>query len=233
MNQKKFDRNFLSWFKTETEKKWSNYKERDPKELQSVKVSNCDFQKGSKWVAGMTDNEISRIEFDWGITFPPDYRLFLQILHTINQPMICPGFDGKYRYIPSFYNWQTEQDSIKQALQTIIEGLLFDVEHNNVWLHSWGEKPESQKVTQEKIHELVVKAPKLIPVFGHQYLLAEPCVAGNPVLSIVQSDIIVYSTCLRNYLIDEFLTSSYEGEILTDTREFDDYKRIPFWGELL
>ena len=64
-------------------------------------------------------------------------------------------------------------------------------------------------------------------------MIAEPCVAGNPVLSIVQSDIIVYNQNLRNYFIDEFLRPEYENEIVTDMNIDEVYRKIPFWGELM
>ena len=47
-------------------------------------------------------------------------------------------------------------------------------------------------------------APKLVPIIGHRYLLAEPCKAGNPILSIYQSDIIIYGVTLHNYFLTEF-----------------------------
>lgn len=43
----------------------------------------------------------------------------------------------------------------------------------------------------------------LIPVCGHRYLPAEPCSAGNPVLSVYQMDIIVYGRDLAAYFAAE------------------------------
>ncbi|MFZ5439189.1 MAG: hypothetical protein ACOZQL_04230 [Myxococcota bacterium] len=51
---------------------------------------------------------------------------------------------------------------------------------------------------------LLAHAPKLVPVFGHRFLVTEPLRAGNPVLSVYQSDIIVYGNSLADDLAHEF-----------------------------
>jgi hypothetical protein len=90
----------------------------------------------------------------------------------------------------------------------------------------------------------VEKAPKLIPVYAHRYLLGEPCAAGNPVLSVWGPDIIVYAADLRDYFLHDFaddllgmtfkqekkLSRSVERRI---AESYDRYKAIPFWGDVL
>ncbi len=79
-------------------------------------------------------------------------------------------------------------------------------------------------------------APKLIPVFGHRYLLAEPCAAGNPVLSIYQSDMVIYAVDLYDYFLVEFGELIGERNIghsrLTQVK-YAAYQTIPFWGDFL
>jgi hypothetical protein len=76
-------------------------------------------------------------------------------------------------------------------------------------------------------------------VIGHRYLLAEPCVPGNPVLSIWQSDIVVYGHDLRDFLLHEFedLLGLGDWEAVrpkpSSGRDLSDYEAIPFWGELI
>jgi hypothetical protein len=83
------------------------------------------------------------------------------------------------------------------------------------------------------VRDLAAAAPRLIPVFGHRYLLAEPCQTGNPVLSIYQTDVVVYGADLRCYLLAEF--AGLLG-IDHDTVQRDRYETIvehagiPFWG---
>jgi hypothetical protein len=67
----------------------------------------------------------------------------------------------------------------------------------------------------------------LIPIYGHRYLVGEPCCAGNPVLSVHQSDIIVYGRDLREYLLREF-AADLGGRALRDDRF--PVGDLPFWG---
>ena len=80
-------------------------------------------------------------------------------------------------------------------------------------------------------------------IFSHHYLLAEPCETGNPILSIYQSDMIVYGVDLRHYFLTEFRKlPGIEGEDVQHTQPVSDeemqkrmewYRAIPFWGEFL
>jgi hypothetical protein len=81
---------------------------------------------------------------------------------------------------------------------------------------------------------------RLIPIIGHRYLLAEPATAGYPVLSVYQSDIIVYGADLHDYLVFEFadligvprLAIERAMRRMTVPR-LPTYQKVPFWGELL
>ena len=64
------------------------------------------------------------------------------------------------------------------------DGLLFDVEANDLWLGSWG-------------------APPLIPVVGHRYLLGHPLEARSPLLSTHESDVVVDGASLQRDLMPE------------------------------
>jgi hypothetical protein len=103
-------------------------------------------------------------------------------------------------------------------------------------MQSWGAKPDTLEAQKVRVRELVNAAPKLIPVFEHCYLLAEPYKAGNPVLSIYQSDIDVYGVDLHDYFLADFgmLTGvkSFGSSQLTPVN-FEAHQMIPFWGEFL
>jgi len=51
--------------------------------------------------------------------------------------------------------------------------------------------------------------PKLLPIYGHRFLAAEPCRSGNPIFSIVQTDIVYYGANLPHYLLNEFIDRDY------------------------
>jgi hypothetical protein len=144
---------------------------------------------------------------------------------------------------PSFYNWSRDTDAIEALLAWVVSGLEFDVECNGLWAPSWGAKPATVDDQKRCLRGLVEAAPRLIPVYGHRCLVGESGVAANPVLSIWQSDIVVYGADLRDYLLHDF--SDLLGLSDEAQEELEDaigerigaaepvHHSIPFWGELL
>jgi hypothetical protein len=235
-----FDRAFLRWFQEQTEETWRTYPTRTFESYVAARVGGIDWQQGTRWLGGLDEQEIVSSEQRYQVHFPPDYRLFLQMLHSVDRPMVGAGFaDGNTmvpRTTPSFYNWQTNTTSIQAAYEWLVRGLVFDVQRNDLWLPSWGAKPSTLEKQETRVRDLVNAAPKLIPVFSHRYLLAEPCEAGNPVFSIYQSDMVIYGEDLHSYFLKEF------GDLLREARpshndrgqiRLEPYRAIPFWGEIL
>jgi hypothetical protein len=70
--------------------------------------------------------------------------------------------------------------------------------------------------------------PKLLPIFGHRFLAAEPCRVGNPVLSIQQMDIVYYGCDLAQYLMHEFVLV---GHGAYDHSCFANIQRIDVWSD--
>lgn len=239
---------FLDWFRARTEAAWAEYRPRAFEDYVARSVGGADWRRGTRWLNGLTEAESEKVERRWGLAFPPDYRLFLRRMHSVDRPMVGAGYTpyeevGKPSRLmrvesPSFHNWLADDDALRARMEWPLEGLLFDTEHSDLWPPSWSAKPAAAEAREARVRELVAAAPGLIPVFVHRYLLARPCVAGNPVLSVNQSDIIVYGADLRGYLLIEF------GDLLGLDRErvcgeraaferTDHYEAIPFWGELI
>jgi hypothetical protein len=201
----------------------------------------------TRWLNGLNEQDLAAIEQQYSLRFPPDYRLFLKLLHSVDRPLAGVRYSDDTHMIPitapSFYNWQTGTIAIQQAYDWLVEGLLFDVQHNNLWPQTWGVKPAQTEAQEVRMRALVDAAPKLLPVFDHSYLLAEPCKAGNPILSIYQSNMIIYGTDLRHYFLTEFGTLVDIGRediqsLLSASNEemqekMEQYRAIPFWGEFL
>lgn len=248
-----FTEAFLDWFRERTEVAWATYHARALAEYIADGVGGDDWQQGTRWTDGLNDDQIAEVERRWGLRFPPDFRLFLRRLHTVDRPMSGARFTNVRNspdaihsrthlvphQSPSFRKWLTDISEIHGALDWLTEGLEFDIEHNELWRPGWGPMPEPIEARKALARQLVAAAPRLIPVFSHRYLLAEPCQAGNPVFSIHQSDIIIYSTDLRGYFLIEFADllgleqyktsrAAYAAEVSNTDR----YAAIPFWGDL-
>ncbi len=254
-----FGEAFLDWFRERTEAAWSTYPTPTLDGFAKRRMLGCDWQPGTRWPGGLTEEQLAEVERAWALHFPPDYRLFLRRLHAVDRPLRCTTW-GEYpvdagpprpptagmpptpmlRDEPAFFNWLTNADILRRRLDALVEGLAFDVEENGLWRPHWGTRPATAEARAQRVHELVEGAPRLIPVFSHRYLLAEPCQAGNPVFSIVQSDIIIYGADLRSYFLAEFddLLSIDCAKVRQERDEliqarFPAYTNIPFWGDLL
>lgn len=169
----------------------------------------CD--NGIAFDGGLTDAEVEAAETRYGFRFPPDLRAFLQAG--------LPRGDG-------FPDWRAgDEAGLRYWLDLPLRGILFDIEQNGFWLEEWGPPPPSLSEAQRVAAELVAAAPRLIPVYSHRMMPAEPHLPGNPVFSVHQTDIIWYGVDLRDYLIHEFLTREDIGVWPIP----ESIRRIPFW----
>lgn len=133
-----FSESFLDWFRHQTEHSWSTYTPATFEDYLAAGGGGADWQRGTTWLGDRSAIEIAQLEHHWSIHFPPDYRRFLRHLHGADRLM------GGARYIdavhmvpiqtPPFRNWLTDTQAIQDALEWPLEGLLFDIEHNDVWL---------------------------------------------------------------------------------------------------
>jgi hypothetical protein len=225
-------RPFLMWLRAATERAWSGVREPVLEEYEDRGVGGCDWRRGTRWSGGLSDAEIRNVESRFGIQFAPDHRLFLQLLHATEPPRrgaVLVGGDRVERVeAPGFYHWLRDEIAIRAASAEVIEGLLFDVEYNALWRDSWGARPRGPTGRRARVERLVAGAPRLLPIFGHRYVLA-----GGPtvVLSVHQSDIIVYGADLREYLLNELSELLGLDPELTVSPVGTD--GIPFWGELI
>ncbi len=159
------------------------------------------------WTTGYTQAQLEQIQVKFDFIFPPD------LVDLLKEKRPTKGHD-----------WFDEA-AIKSAVAWPLESLLFDVKVNQLWLPTWGERPEKPEIRSELLREMVSLAPKLIPLVGHRFLPETPSEEDNPVFSVYGSDTIYYGTNLNDYFKREF-----EGWNVTPWP--GQTKRIPFWSEL-
>jgi len=242
---REFAEGFLDGFRERTEATWSTYPAPTLERFEERRRFGCDWRPGTRWPGGLAAGRVAAVEREWALRFPPDYRLFLKRLHSVGRPMKCrrgrkaASDTPTLHDAPSFYNWLTEGDILRDRLAEPASGLEFDVEGAGLWRPAWGARPATAAARAQRVRALVDAAPRLIPVFAHRYLLAEPRRPGNPVFSIVQSDLIVYGADLRAYFLAEFadLLGIDSGAVRKEVDEtiqagFPTHAAIPFWGDL-
>jgi hypothetical protein len=193
------------------------------------KAGGLDWQTGTKWRGGMTPGEISQAEARFGLRFPPDYRLFLETLHTPDPPLVGASYQAS-RIVPhtgrEFPDWTGDPAPIIDRLAWPLDGLLA----SDPWYPTWGPSPETKAEREGVIHDLVAAGPQLVPVFGHRYLVGPPERAGNPVISIYGADVIVYAWDLRSYLLSEFSFVPRGDQVLGRPTAPE---WIPFWQDVI
>jgi hypothetical protein len=162
---------------------------------------------------GLTDAELTGVEERYGFRFAADHRALLAAALPVGR---------------GFPNWRDgAPDELAAALAWPVDGVLFDVEHNAFWYPAWGDRPAGVGEALTVARRELATVPPLVPIFSHRYLPGVGGPAGHPVLSMVQTDIIVYGADLTSYLRAEF-GDAHRAQMAADVRP-----TVPFWSDLV
>jgi hypothetical protein len=162
---------------------------------------------------GLTPAELDDVEDQFGFTFAADHRVFL----TAGVPIGDRWPD-----------WRCgDPDHLRKRLDWPVDGVLYDVEHADLWLPEWGPQPRSMCNALSVARRHLATVPQLVPVCGHRYLPGIAGASGYPVLSVYQTDIIYYGWDLRSYLRHEF-----GGEPLGE-EPAGGVRPVEFWSRFL
>lgn len=168
---------------------------------------------GVRLQPGLSEQEALRIELENDFTFPDDLRAFLMTALPVG---------------PSFPDWRNlDRLKISDWMLQPYDGIAFDIEHSGFWWASWGPRPDDLTQALAVARKAVGQTPRLIPVYGHRFIPAQPTDAGNPVFSVHQTDIIYYGIDLRRYLRCEFNSLKHADAVHGKARY------IPFWTDLV
>ena len=156
---------------------------------------------------GLAEKEIAAIQERYDFCFPDDLREML--LHFV------PVGNG-------FYDWNNatvRPQAIRKALDAPVEGIVFDVKHNSFWMEEWGQRPTDIAAAVAVAFAALAKVPKLIPVYGHRYIPSVPLRAGNPVISVQQTDISITGPICTNISTLSSVRCGTSKSILTASQQ--------------
>jgi len=165
----------------------------------------------------LSESQISDAENRYKITFHRDFKLFLQ--HPVSTSS-------------EFYDYSAPLNSegsnqILNALSGFQRGIEFDIKHNSVWNATWGSKSDEVEKKLANFRKVYTNAQKLYPIFGHRALVSN--FPHSIVISVHQTDIIVYGYNLAVYLQHEFLKDAVKDPVK------DSYStivpKISFWSQ--
>jgi hypothetical protein len=163
---------------------------------------------GAEIAPGLTGAELDAVERDYGIRFAADHRLFLSV------------------GLPTGGSWPDWRDGNARNLRTRlawpVDGVLFDVENGAFWPTAWGPRPARLKHAIRSARYHLAKVPRMIPLYGHRYLPGVAGQWGHPVLSMMQTDVVVYGADLADWVAVEFDGASRRAAVST----------VGFWSEL-
>lgn len=240
---------FLYWLKANTEKFWS-------KQGVDNDYLCADWMYGAKWI-GMSDDEIDSVQEKFAITFMPEHREFLRVLHTIDRKRRVYIDDedpeSEYTEYPFYVNWLGDESEVKRAIEWPYTSMLKSIIDDSFWMRDkWGEFPETHQERKDKFRELFLKAPKILPIGDTKYQVSDFTLSEMPILSVRRTDIILYDTNFRNYLLKELAPEldiyhlEYNKEIgdwcWVMDKEYENYFynsrvikewKIPFWRDFL
>jgi hypothetical protein len=174
----------FSWLKVESEKFWKNIKV-------DSKIYGFQIQPGTKWMEGLKSDQINKFEKDLGFDFPEIYKIFLRHMNGTDKPAInVYGESGEpCRFAPGYYSYPRDIKIIKAMIEN---------EYQN------GFKVGDQKN---------LKIPHIIPIVSHRFLVADRC-DTNPILSMLDWDIILYADSLKKFLINDiFLNHKFQEDL--------------------
>lgn len=152
---------------------------------------------GVHFDAGLSGEEIKRIENTFGFCFPKEIASFLACAYPVGDKFFDYR-DTSPENIDRFYGFQ----------KSITESFLFDIEHNTDLLQKMlkgllGEFTDPNEFKNAVLNALE-KSTKLIPFYAHRCFFDG--MDGMPILSFWQAvDTIIYGYDFENYLVSEFL----------------------------
>lgn len=181
------DRNFLAEFKRATEEKWS-------RASINPTVSGFQFQPGTCWNPGLSEDKIAEYENVLGAKFPYDFRTFLGGMNGTDLPTmnVYAGCGEPPRTSVGVYSFPRDLEIVKRRIEDVRESrreIATDLEGQGFDLTAEDE---------------------LVPIYGHRYVVCTSDRARCAVLSVVvhSTDAIVYGKSLQEYLEREFLRDS-------------------------
>ena len=176
------DEQFLIEFKSKTEARWQNCQINHG-------IYGFQFQRGTRWNSGLSDQGILDYERSLGVQFPNDFKRMLRAMNgtdisTLNVYGMC---GEPHRNSVGVYSFPRDLSIVNERIKEVQKDF-----------------SAIMSVLVEQGFELERNA-SLVPIYGHRYVVCGSDFNQSPVLSIVGTDAIVYGTSLRNYLQAEFL----------------------------
>ena len=162
---------------------------------------------------GANEQQISAVESHLDQVLPPDLRWLVANTHDP---------DGY------FFPWVQDVSDIDSFRDWVFRGIAAHISGAMDWLSAWGPRPEDKQERLDIFTTHFTAWPKLLPVYGHRAIPVSPTKPGNPVFSIMETDIIYYGTSLANWISIEFANAP---EAYARNLRIEEARHIPVWSD--
>ncbi|MGH1564552.1 hypothetical protein [Mumia sp. DW29H23] len=165
---------------------------------------------GVRLKRGLSDRELARLEGTFEFRFGPEHRRLLSTALPVG---------------PSWVDWRrAPKDELRARLAWPTDGVAAYLRTSGFWPSSWGERPDDPERREGAARERMEAVPRLVPLFSHRYLTADPQYVPSPVFSVYGTDVIYYGDNLVDYVAREFMAPSPSAP--------PKRQRVPFWSDL-
>jgi len=180
------DKHFLAEFKRLTEFKWAT-QSIDPN------IAGFQFQRGTRWLPGLSEEQIATYEAVVGSQFPHDLKAFLHEMNGTDLPTvnIYASCGAPHQQSVGVYSYPRDIDLVRDRIHLVLE-------HRAA---------VASDLASQGFH--LGENANLVPIYGHRYVVSTPDPSSSVVLSVVvnEVDAIVYGDSLQEYLVKEFLST--------------------------
>jgi hypothetical protein len=186
---------FFAWLKSASEEYWADA-------FVHPGVYGFQIQAGTRWLPGLTDDEITRYEMDMGFAFPDIYKQFLRQMNGTDKLGVnVYGSSGvSHAYAPIYYSYPRDLATVREYIR---------------WIY------DAYGVTPEIVEERCI--PHIMPIRGHRFLVMDRN-QEHSVLSMHGNDTILYAESLSVFLVLDIFES---GAVVIDTED----STVKFWLE--
>jgi hypothetical protein len=151
------------------------------------------FQQGTRWNRGLSEEEVGEYEKVLGVRFPDDFEKLLKLMNGTDLPTLnVYGYSGEPpRQSVGVFSYPRDLGEVERRIKDV-------------------EVYRDQLITimAEQGFELAPE-DSLVPIYVHRYVVCASDSVSSAVLSITDGmDAIVYGNSLREYLEREFLRPS-------------------------
>src|SRR5436190_441910 len=174
---------FLAEFKRATEAKWRERRI-------NPHISGFQFQPGTRWNLGLSDDKIAELEDTLETKIPHDFRDFLRAMNGTDLPTlnVYASCGEPPRQWVGVYSYPRDLEVLRRLREEV--------------------STDREMLTKTLAEEGFALQPTaaLVPIYGRRYLVCTSRLDSSVVLSIDGSDdAIVYGNSLKEYLEREFL----------------------------